>query len=95
MQETKAKHFYIEVNPKICDGSPVIKGTRIRVIDIAVEYEHLNWTPDEIITAHPHLKLEQVHAALSYYYENREKLDKKIIEDRQFISRLAKIQKGR
>jgi len=90
LQETKVKHPYVEINPKICNGSPVIKGTRVRVVDIAIEYEHLNQTPDEIINAHPHLKLEQIHDALSYYYENRAQLDKKIREDKQFIQKLTK-----
>jgi len=83
-------HPYIEANEKICGGSSVIKGTRMRVVDIAVEYEYLNRTPDEIINAHPHLKLEQVHDALSYYYENRKKLDEKIKSDKQFIQELSK-----
>jgi len=91
MQETKTKHPYVEVNPKICNGSPIIKGTRIRIVDIAIEYEHLNHTPDEIINAHPHLKLEQIHDALSYYYyENTAQLDKKIRENKQFIQKLSK-----
>jgi len=90
VQEVKTKHPYVEVNPKICSGSPIIKGTRIRVVDIVIEYEYLNQTPDEIINAHPHLKLEQIHDALSYYYENRAELDKKIQEDKQFIQKLAK-----
>ena len=94
MQEVKVKHPYVEVNPKICNGSRVIKGTRIRIVDVAIEYEYLNHIPDEIINAHPHLKLEQIHDALSYYYENRSQLDKKIREDKQFIQQLAKIQKG-
>ena len=88
LQETKVKHPYVEINSKICNGSPIIKGTRIRIIDIAIEYEHLNHTPDEIINAHPHLKLEQIHDALSYYYENRAELDKKIKEDKQRIQKL-------
>jgi uncharacterized protein (DUF433 family) len=91
----KTEHPYVEIKPKICNGSPVIKGTRIRIVDIAVEYEFFNLMPDEIINAHPHLKLEQIHDALSYYYENRVELDQKIREDEQFIKRLAKIQKGR
>jgi uncharacterized protein (DUF433 family) len=95
LQETKAKHPYIEINPKICNGSPVIKGTRMRIVDIAIEYEYLNHTPDEIINAHPHLKLQQIHDALSYYYENRAELDKKIREDKQFIQKLIQSQKGR
>ena len=95
MQEAKTKHPYVEAKPKICNGSPVIKGTRIRIVDIAIEYEYLNKIPDEIITAHPHLKLEQIHDALSYYYENRNQIDKKILEDKQFIQQLARTQKGR
>jgi uncharacterized protein (DUF433 family) len=82
-------HPYIEADKKICGGSPVIKGTRMRVVDIAIEYEYLNHTPDEIITAHPHLKLEQVHDALSCY-ENRSELDEKIKRDKQFVQKLSK-----
>ena len=90
MQKAKVNHPYIEADEKICGGSPVIKGTRMRVVDIAVEYEYLNHTPDEIINAHPHLKLEQVHDVLSYYYENRKELDEKIKSDKQFIQKLSK-----
>ena len=90
MQKTKMNHPYIETDKKICSGSPVIKGTRTRVVDIAIEYEYINRTPDEIISAHPHLKLEQVHDALSYYYENRNELDEKIKKDKQFIQELSK-----
>ena len=95
LQKTRTDHPYVEINPKICRGSPVIAGTRIRIVDIAIEYEYLNHTPDEIINAHPHLKLEQIHDALSYYYENRDAIDKKIREDKQFIQKLEETQKGR
>ena len=54
--QAKIEHPYVEVNPEICHGSPVVAGTRIRVVDIAMEYEYMNCTPDEIINAHPHLK---------------------------------------
>ncbi|HSV49193.1 MAG TPA: DUF433 domain-containing protein [Candidatus Acidoferrales bacterium] len=93
--QIKTEHPYVAVNPKICSGSPVIAGTRVRVVDVAVEYEYLSNSPDEIINAHPHLKLEQVHDALSYYYENRAELDKKIKEDKEFINKLVEAQKGR
>jgi uncharacterized protein (DUF433 family)/predicted nuclease of predicted toxin-antitoxin system len=93
--QTKTEHPYVEINPAVCNGSPVITGTRIRIVDIAIEYEYLNCTPDEIINAHPHLKLEQVHDALSYYYENRAEFDQKIREDKQFIQQLRRKQKGR
>jgi uncharacterized protein (DUF433 family) len=90
----KAEHPYVEFNPKIRNGSPVVKGTRIRISDIALQYEYLNCTPDEIINQHPHLKLEQMHDALSYYYENSVEIDQKIKDDEQFIKKLVKSQKG-
>ena len=93
--QTKTEHPYVEINSKICNGSPVVAGTRVRIVDIAIEYEYLNHSPDEIINAHPHLKLEQVHDALSYYYEHRDEMDKKIKEDKQFIEKLIETQKGR
>ena len=37
--QTRTEHPYVAVNPKICGGSPVVTGTRVRVVDIAVEYE--------------------------------------------------------
>jgi uncharacterized protein (DUF433 family) len=89
LQKTRTEHPYVEINPKICGGSPVIAGTRIRIVDVTIEYEYLNRAPDEIINAHPHLKLEQIHDVLSYYYENRDALDKKIREDKQFMRKLA------
>ncbi|MBT0159861.1 hypothetical protein G4O51_07740 [Candidatus Bathyarchaeota archaeon A05DMB-2] len=51
MQKTEAEHPYMEINPEICGGNPVI--------------------------------------ALSYCYENKDTLDKKIREDKQFMRKLA------
>ncbi len=92
--QTKTEHPYVEINPKICNGSLVVAGTRVRIVDIVTEYEYLSRSPDEIINAHPHLKPEQVHDALSYYYENRAEMDGKIKEDKQFIEKLVKTQKA-
>jgi uncharacterized protein (DUF433 family) len=93
--QTKTEHPYVEVNPEICGGAPIIAGTRMRIMDIAIEYEYMNCTPDEIINAHPHLKLEQIHDALSYYYEHRAELDNKIKEDKEFVQKLRRSSKGR
>ena len=50
--QTKTEHPYVEINPKICRGSPTVAGTRIRIADIAIEYEYMNYTPDDIVNAH-------------------------------------------
>jgi len=81
-------HRYVTVDPAICDGKPIIVGTRTRVVQIAVEYDRLSWTPDEIVEAHLHLTLAQVHDALSYYYEHRLTLDSDIMAGQEFVAYL-------
>ncbi len=72
----------------ICGGQPRIDGTRIKVQHIALEYEKLGWSPDQICDAHPGLTLAQVHAAISYYYDHKEQIDESIRRDENFASRL-------
>jgi uncharacterized protein (DUF433 family) len=59
------------VPPHIDDTGrrPVIRGTSIKVSQVASEFEHLGMTADEIVEAHPHISLADVHAALAYYYD--------------------------
>lgn len=88
LRKETTSHPYIVINKDVCDGSPIIEGTRTRVIDIAIEYEVLGHSPDEIIRSHPHVSLYHIHDALSFYYENRDELDQKIKQDQEFITRL-------
>jgi uncharacterized protein (DUF433 family) len=83
-------HPYITMDRRISKGSPVIVGTRTRVLDIAIEYEYLGITPDKIVDAHPHLTLPQVHDALSFYYEHRDELDREIRERKERIEGMRK-----
>ncbi len=50
----------------------MVAGTNIKVAQIASETEHLGMTPDDIVEAHPHLTLADVHAALAYYYDHQD-----------------------
>ena len=84
----KLRHPCIERRKGVCGGKPAIAGTRIKVTQVAAEYERLGWTPDEIADAHPHLRLEQVHDALSYYYENRTELDAEIYSEEKLVAEL-------
>ena len=88
LKKVITNHPFIVKKEDVCNGSPIIEGTRTRVIDIAIEYEVLGHSPDVIIDGHPYLTLTQVHDALSYYYENRDELDKKIEQDKEFIMQL-------
>lgn len=86
----KTKHPYISRDPKIAMEEPVISGTRIKVLDIAIRYELMGLSADRIIDEYPHLKLEQIHDALSYYYEHKNMFDRKYREDQSFLIRLKK-----
>ncbi len=55
----------IEINPRVCAGRPVIKGTRIPVeviLDQLAEDE--SW--DSILAGYPELKREVIQAALRF-----------------------------
>jgi len=55
----------IELNPKVCNGKPVIKGTRIPVsVIIELVAEGDSW--DKILAGYPELTREDIHAALHY-----------------------------
>ena len=90
MQKQLIKHPYITSEPGISKGSPIIAGTRVRVLDIIIEYEYLGLTSDEIINAYPHLSLPQIHDALSFYYERSEELDQEISQRKEKIKELRK-----
>lgn len=83
-------HPYVERRPDIDGGKAVVAGTRIKVTQIALEFERLGWTADQIIDAHPHLTLPQVHDALSYYYENQAELDAEMMAEEEAAAELRR-----
>lgn len=58
----------IEINPKICGGKPVIKGTRITV-EFILELLANGWSYDEILENYPQLKKENILEAIRYAVE--------------------------
>lgn len=56
---------YVERNPKVMLGKPVIKGTRITV-ELILERLGEGSTPDDILRSYPHLKPEHIQAACAY-----------------------------
>lgn len=56
---------YIEVNPKIMMGKPVIKNTRITV-ELILEKLSAGETEEDILNAHPHLTRQHIKAALAF-----------------------------
>jgi uncharacterized protein (DUF433 family) len=55
----------IEIDPRVCNGKPVIKGTRIPVSVILEQVaEGESW--DEVLSGYPELRREDIQAALYY-----------------------------
>jgi uncharacterized protein (DUF433 family) len=90
--------------PGTCGGRPRIDGHRITVEDVAIWHERMGMGPDEIVSSYPTITLSDVHAALAYYYENRERIDCDIEEGQKFVeemrakaepSRLRELRKAR
>jgi uncharacterized protein (DUF433 family) len=65
---------YIEVNPKIRFGKPVIKGTRITVYDV-LQWLASGMSHEEIMTDFPQLTNEKILACLGYA-ANKERIIK-------------------
>jgi uncharacterized protein (DUF433 family) len=74
--------------PGVCGGRPRIDGHRITVEDVAVWHERRGMSPDEIVSAHPSITLSDVHAALAYYYEHRERIDADIQEGQRYAEEM-------
>ena len=86
MEPTIQKH--IEAREGVCGGKPCVAGTRIRVWDIYVHHELRGMTPDEIVAHYPELSLADVHAAMAYYWDNREGIDKQMKDADEFVDQL-------
>lgn len=61
-------------DPNVCGGAPVLDGTRIRVSDIAVAYDHHELSPEEIVQEFPALEVQDIHSALAYYHSRPQEI---------------------
>ena len=56
---------FIEINPKVMKGKPVIKDTRITV-ELILEKLAIGETLDEILAEHPKLEKAHIYAAVAF-----------------------------
>jgi uncharacterized protein (DUF433 family) len=68
----------IELDPRVCNGKPVIKGTRIPV-SVILEQVAEGETWDRILTGYPELTREDIHAALLYARASLEHIEIKTV----------------
>ena len=75
MKTNGTKYPHIASSPRILNGVPVIKGTRIAVRTVAGYYQ-LGMTPDEILQSLPRLTQSELHSALAYYFDHQKEIDR-------------------
>jgi uncharacterized protein (DUF433 family) len=80
---------YIEITPGVLGGKPRIAGHRISVAQIAEMYLKMGESIEEIATEY-NLSPASVHAAMTYYYEHREEIDRRTAESDAFIEELKR-----
>lgn len=56
-------------------GVARIAGKRTRVVDIVLDTQAYQMTPEQIQAEHPDLSLAQIFAALSYYHDHKRDMD--------------------
>lgn len=77
MPQIKTEHRHIEIDPDKYEGKAVIRNTRIPVASIVNHYRS-GMNIEEILEGYPSLTPAQLFDALSYYFDNKEEIDKEL-----------------
>lgn len=64
-----------------------LKGHRIGIETILLDYLELGLFPEDIVLRYPGLTLEQVYATITYYYRNQAKIDAYLREHKEYTER--------
>ena len=68
-------YSHIEKTEGVRGGKACIDNTRVAVVDVVNSFQ-MGQTPEQIAEEdYPDLSLAQVHAALAYYYDNRDEIE--------------------
>ena len=73
----ETEHPHVVKSQEIREGSPVVKGTRIRVSLIAQLYKQ-GETPDDIMSTYPHLTPASVYDAISYFHDHQAEIEEEL-----------------
>ena len=77
--------------PAPAAASPRIAGSRIRVQDVVFYHYDQGWSPETIVEQFPHLTLADILAALAYYHDHRERIDRQVEEDEAFVEEMKRL----
>lgn len=89
MQMERVSVEHIAISPDVCFGKPRIAGTRMYVAAIAKMYLEMGESLEEIAAEYD-LPLATVHAAMAYYYDHREKIDRHTAESEVIVEEMTR-----
>jgi uncharacterized protein (DUF433 family) len=78
---------HIEVTQGKFGARPRIAGHRIKVQDVVIWHDRLGIPVAEIVARH-NLTPADAHAAMAYYFDHREEIDRSIAEDDALVEAL-------
>jgi len=84
----RLEYGHITHDPEVRAGKACIDGTRIAVVDIVTLLKR-GYRPEEMLDHYQRpLTLAQVHSALAYYYDHRDKILAEIKSDEDYVGGL-------
>ena len=86
----RTAHPHISKRKGYAGGKPAIHGTRIKVSQIVIYHNEMGYSPAKILEMFPHLNLEKIYDALSYYYDHQEEIDRQIADEDRLAENLMK-----
>ena len=51
---------------------------RVHVAQIVMDYLAYRWSPDEMCRQHPYLQPAEAHAAMTYYFDQQDEIEREI-----------------
>jgi len=80
---------HIAIDPNYCCGKPRIAGTRMPVATIAKLYLEIGESLENIAQEYD-LPLASVYAAIAYYYDHREEIDRHTAESEAYVEQMKR-----
>ena len=83
--ETRYEHIVLNASQV-----PIIAGTSMKVVELALAQLAYGWSPEELHFQFPYLTLGQIYSALAYYWDHREELDRDIERRMEAVNQLRR-----
>ena len=94
-QTTRTEYPHIVRTPGVLGGQARIADHRIRVRDVVAARDSGNCSAEEIVSSvYPSLSLAEVYAALAYYEDHRDEIDREAEQEAEQVERFVQEHPG-